>query len=481
MSRIAQIERARLKKIEMLRKLQIEPYPHKFERDTDIGKLRTLNIKKNKRKVFRIAGRIMRLRNLGKIIFADIEDENSKIQLVFKKEETKNFDLLNFIDIGDFLGVSGKFFVTKTGEISLLVLEFEILSKSLLPLPEKWKGIRDQELKYRKRYLHLIADKEARELFKTRSRVIWEMRKFLVERGFVEMETPALQPIYGGANARPFITHIHTKDSKMYLRISDELYLKRLIIGGFEKVFEICKDFRNESIDTTHNPEFTMIELYWAYKDYNDIMKLTEEMISHIVKKVKGTYEINYQGKKINFKVPWRRLPIIKAIKIYAGIDVEKASDKELKEIILKEGIELKGEFNRGLAIAEIFEALVQEKIVQPTFIIDHPRETTALCKLHRENQELVERFEPIIAGIEIGNAYSELNDPILQEKFFMEESKREKEGVEDVHKFDVDFIEALKYGMPPTGGLGIGIDRLVMILTDKNSIRDVILFPIVK
>jgi lysyl-tRNA synthetase class 2 len=479
MSRIEQIEKERLKKLEKLRKLGINPYPYRFERNAIIE-----DVKKEKEgssRVFKIAGRIKRIRNLGKIAFMDLEDENSSIQIVFKKDETKDFELLELLDIGDFLGISGTFFKTSAGELSLLVKEFEILAKSLLPLPEKWKGIKDPELKYRKRYLHLIAEKEAREVFKLRSQVVWEMRKFLNERGFIEMETPVLQPIYGGANARPFITHIHAKDAKMYLRISDELYLKRLIIGGYEKVFEIGKDFRNESIDTTHNPEFTMLELYWAYADYNDIRKLTEEMVAHIVKKVKGSCQIEYQGIKIDFEPPWKVLSMFDAIKKHLNIDVKNLSDKEILEIVEKNGLELKGRFNRGLAIAEIFDKLVQPKIIQPTFIIDYPKETTALCKLHRNNPELIERFEPFVAGIEIGNAYSELNDPLMQEIFFREEAKREKEGVEDAHKFDSDFIEALKYGMPPTGGLGIGIERLMMILANTNSIRDVILFPIMK
>lgn len=475
------IEKERMRKLEELRRLGINPYPYKFERNSSIEDLRKFDKKELPEKEFKIAGRIKRFRNMGKIIFLDLEDEFSSIQVVLKKDETENYDIVKYIDMGDFLGVTGKLFVTKAGELSLMAKKFEILSKSLLPLPEKWKGIRDVELKYRKRYLHLISDRNAREIFRLRFRVIWEMRKFLVEKGFIEIETPVLQPIYGGANARPFTTHLHDKDAKMYLRISDELYLKRLIIGGYEKVFEIGKDFRNESIDKTHNPEFTMMELYWAYVDYKDIMKLTEELIFHIVRKIKGKDEIEFQGKKINFQLPWKRITMHQAIKDFLNIDVNEMSDEDIKRFLSENRVELEGEYNRGMAIAEIFDNLVQEKLIQPTFVIDYPKETTSLCKLHRKNPDLIERFELFIGGIELANAYSELNDPLLQEKFFREEVKREKEDVIEEHKFDSDFIEALKYGMPPTGGLGIGIDRLVMILADKDSLRDVIPFPIVK
>ena len=480
-----ELEKERLKAMQELENMGMNPFKYRYDKDISIKELRERYEQLDERGFpetkFKIAGRIMGLRRMGKMTFADLQDEESNIQLIFKKDMLNNYTILKYFDIGDFIGTEGTLFRTHAGEFSLLVSKFTLLTKSLLPLPEKYHGIKDQEIKYRKRYLHLIVDKEARAVFKTRSKIISELRKILEEKGFIEFETPILQPLYGGANARPFITHLNAKNTDMYLRISDELYLKRLIIGGYEKVFEIGKDFRNESIDTTHNPEFTMMEAYWAYADYNDMMKLTEELVSQIVFNITGTHTVFYQGKKINFKVPWKRLTMAQAIKKHAGIDVKKMKDSQLNEFLIQNKLQIEGGFNRGLAIAEIFDKLVQEKIIQPTFVTDYPKETTALCKLHRKDKNLIERFEPVVAGLEIGNAYSELNNPLLQKKFFLEEEKREKEGVQDTQKLDEDFIEALKYGMPPTGGLGIGIDRLVMLLCNKNSIRDVILFPLVK
>ncbi len=484
-NRRSEIEKERLKSLQELEDMGINPFVYSYKRTITLLVLREkygeLEEKNLPKKVFRVAGRIMKFRKMGKMSFADIDDAFSHIQLIFKKDLLKDYNLLKNLNIGDFLGAEGTLFKTHTGEFSLLLSKFTLLTKSLLPLPEKYHGIKDQELKYRKRYLHLIMDKDARNLFRTRSKIISEVRRFLGSRGFIDVETPYLQPIYGGANAKPFKTHLNSKNTDMFLAISPELYLKRLLIGGFEKVFEIGKSFRNESIDTTHNPEFTIMEVYWAYVDYNDMMKLTEEMISEIIFNITGSHTLLYQGKKLNFKAPWNRITMSNAIKEHLKINIEKMNDIEISDFIKKHKIVIEGGFNRGLAIAEIFDKLVQPHLIQPVFVTDYPKETTALCKLHRKNKDKIERFEIFVLGMELGNAYSELNNPVLQEEFFNNEERRAELGVLETQKFDADFIEALKYGMPPAGGLGVGLDRLIMLICDKVSLRDVILFPIVK
>jgi lysyl-tRNA synthetase class 2 len=372
-------------------------------------------------------------------------------------------------------------FFTKVGELTLLVEDFRILCKALLSLPSIKYGIHDTEIRYRKRYLDLLINERTRETFILRSKIINEIRSFLNSKGFIEIETPILQPIYGGANAKPFKTHVNFLNEDWYLRISPELYLKRLVIGGINKVYEIGKVFRNEDIDVEHNPEFTMIEIYQSYVDYNDVMKLTEELISTVALKVLGKLEIEYGEYKINLALPWKRITMYDAIKMFSGFDVKKISDNEIIDILEQYKIKIPGGYNRGLAIAKLFDIYCKDNLIQPTFIIDHPKETTPLCKLHRENKELIERFELYIAKMELANAYTELNDPVLQHQFFLEEMNRRTLGDEEAHQYDEDFIEAMCYGMPPIGGLGIGIDRLVMIFTGNTSIKEVIPFPMMK
>jgi lysyl-tRNA synthetase, class II len=475
--RLQQLRAQRLEKVKKLRQLGIDPYPHKFNKKHTCGQA----VESLGKKV-QTAARIVALRGHGRIMFADICDSSGKIQLWFQEKSLgkEKFKLLKLFDVGDFIGVEGIVIKTKTGETTIDVSDFSMLSKSLRPLPAKWHGLKDVENRYRKRYLDLLMNPEVKKTFEMRSLIIAEIRNFLRDNGFLEVETPTLQPLYGGASAKPFVTHHNALSNDFYLKISDELYLKRLIIGGFEKVFEIDHNFRNEGIDKTHNPEFTMMECYWAYADYKDIMKLTEDLFAYVAKKVLGTTKIVFAGHKIDLKPPWQRLTMSQAIKKYLGWDLEKISDDQIKKKLKEKKIDLVGGYCRGLAIAALFEQ-VEPKLIQPVFITDMPKETTMLCKLHRENPELIERFEPYIAGWEAGNAYSELNDPDLQREFFKTELKQKKAGDKETHPMDEDFIESLEYGMPPTGGLGIGIDRMVMLLTGEENIRDVILFPTLK
>ncbi|PIU35824.1 lysine--tRNA ligase [Candidatus Shapirobacteria bacterium CG07_land_8_20_14_0_80_39_18] len=477
------LRKIRLEKLEKLVKKGINPYPAKYSREPIDDVCR----KKIGTSV-QIAGRIMALRGHGKMSFVDLVDGSGRIQVGFKFDELgeEKYSLLELLDLGDFLGVKGELFKTQAGELTVLAKDFTVLTKSLLSLPSTWYGLKDVEERYRKRYLDLLMNPGVKKVFETRTKIIAAIRQFLNERGFLEVETPTLQPLYGGANARPFNTHHNTLDLELYLKISDELYLKRLLIGGFDKVYEIDKDFRNEGMDKNHNPEFTMMECYWAYADYNDMMKLTEEMCEFVARKVVGETKITYQGQEIELKAPWKRITMKDALKEYEDIDVDKLSDKELLEEIKKHNLVYEGEptltgvaksFKRGIAIATLFE-IVEPKLIEPTFITDFPKETTALCKQKAGSPEIIERFEPYICGREIGNAYSELNNPLVQKEFFQEQVEAKKSGDEEAHPMDEDFLEALEYGMPPTGGLGIGVDRIVMFLTDQSTIRDVILFP---
>lgn len=477
------LRKIRLEKLEKLVKKGINPYPAKYSREPIDDVCR----KKIGTSV-QIAGRIMALRGHGKMSFVDLVDGSGRIQVGFKFDELgeEKYSLLELLDLGDFLGVKGELFKTQAGELTVLAKDFTVLTKSLLSLPSTWYGLKDVEERYRKRYLDLLMNPGVKKVFETRTKIIASIRQFLNERGFLEVETPTLQPLYGGANARPFNTHHNTLDLELYLKISDELYLKRLLIGGFDKVYEIDKDFRNEGMDKNHNPEFTMMECYWAYADYNDMMKLTEEMCEFVARKVVGETKITYQGQEIELKAPWKRITMKDALKEYEDIDVDKLSDKELLEEIKKHNLVYEGEptltgvaksFKRGIAIATLFE-IVEPKLIEPTFITDFPKETTALCKQKAGSPEIIERFEPYICGREIGNAYSELNNPLVQKEFFQEQVEAKKSGDEEAHPMDEDFLEALEYGMPPTGGLVIGVDRIVMFLTDQSTIRDVILFP---
>ena len=469
-----EIRRERLKK---LRDMGIDPYPHSSDRQQTNKEAKDMIDKQ-----VVVVGRIMGKRGHGKLMFLDLVDESDKIQVFISHKVVgeEQFKLVSLLDLGDFIEVSGQIFKTVAGEISVRCSSLKILSKTLQPLPNTWYGLQNVEDRYRKRYLDFVINPESKKIIELRSKIVYELRNLLGEKGFLEIETPTLQPIYGGANARPFKTYYNALEQDFYLKISDELYLKRLIIGGFEKVFEIDHNFRNEGIDATHNPEFTMMECYWAYADYNQIMELTEEIYSKVSKKVLGTTKVNYNGFDVDLKAPWQRLTMADAINKYLKIDVDKLNDEELKQkakkLKIEEGIR-GGLFNRGLTIASLFE-LVEEKLIDPVFITDFPKETTSLCKLHRDNVELIERFEPYIGGKEIGNAYTELNDPDLQRHFFEEEAKAKLDGNDETHPLDEDFLTSMEYGMPPTGGLGLGIDRMVMIMTGTHSIRDVIAFP---
>ncbi len=435
-----------------------------------------------------IAGRIRAWRGHGKIQFADIHDGTGKIQVAFKAEDLSETEFANLahFDIGDFIEVKGVTFTTQAGERTVQAKSYRILTKTILPLPDTWYGLKDVEERYRKRYVDLIMNPDVQATFRQRSKIVSTLRRVLDTHDFLEVETPTLQPLYGGANARPFMTHHNALDMDLYLKISDELYLKRLIIGGFEKVYEIDHNFRNEGIDSTHNPEFTMMECYASYWDYNDMMKLVEEIYETIALEVLGTTTVKWGKHEIELKAPWRRITMKNAIKEYLHLDVDQLSDEELMGEIHKHHLKYEQDpntsgvgagFVRGIAIATLFEA-VEEHLIQPTFITDFPKETTALCKLHRDDPDLIERFEPYILGWEIGNAYTELNDPKLQRHFFEEQVKAAESGDEEAHPLDEDFLTAMEYGMPPTGGLGLGIDRMVMIITGQSSIRDVILFP---
>ncbi|MEO0092647.1 MAG: lysine--tRNA ligase [candidate division WOR-3 bacterium] len=493
---LAKEREIKLKKVAQLRSLGICPYPYRFQR-THLASEVTENFAKLEKESVRVAGRLIAKREHGKTIFGHLTDISGKIQIYLRQDCLgERFNLLDLLDVGDWVGVEGEVFKTKTGEITVLVKSFEILAKALRPMPEKWHGLKDIETRYRFRYLDLIANPQAKEIFLTRTKIINLIRQFLNERGFVEVETPVLQPIYGGAAAKPFQTFYHALDQNMFLRISDELYLKRLIIGGIDKVYEIGKDFRNEGIDRFHNPEFTQVEIYEAYADYNDMMRLVEELFKFIalnlygktnfvyrMKKVKRVWdckkntfvdEIYYEDKNIDLAKSWRRLKFVDALQEKLGENPLGHSLASLKKLGEKFGIATEGIHSLSKMLDKLFSELIQDDIVEPTFVCDHPQVTTPLAKTHRNNPELVERFEPIICGIELGNAFSELTDPVEQRQRFETSIKMNEEYA----TLDEDFIAALEYGMPPCGGLGLGIDRMVMLFTNTESIRDVILFP---
>ncbi len=468
----------RLEAVEKLRKMGINPYPHKFQITKEIPQIKKDNSNEIVDDEVSTAGRVMAIRGHGKMSFIDIFD-GEKIQCCFRVNELGDkYDLFKkFVTRGDFVGVKGTLFVTKAGELTIMVKDFQILSKALYNLPSTWYGLKDVDIRYRLRNLDMILNDDVRKTFILRGKIISSIREYLNSMGFVELETPTLQPIYGGANAKPFKTYVNDLKEHWYLSISPELYLKRLIMGGISKVYNISKNFRNESIDSHHNPEFTSIEIYQAYADYNDMMVLTENIISNVAKKVFGTTKFKYGDHEIDLSTPWKRITMFDALK-NEGYDVEQMSDEKIQSLLEKE---IPGGYNRGLAIAKLFEQFCESKLIQPTFITDHPKETSPLCKIHRKDPRLIERFELYIGGMELANAYTELNDPIEQDKLFKEETKRRVLGDEEAQQYDKDFIEAMRYGMPPTGGLGIGIDRLVMILTGKTTIKEVIPFPMTR
>lgn len=478
MELITNLRKIRLEKLEKIRKLGINPYPARCVRTETIAQaLQTVG------KQAAVAGRIMAIRGHGGIQFFDLVDQTGKIQLVFKKDElgTTLLKLLELLDIGDFLDACGRVFKTDAGETSISVKDFHLLTKSIQPLPSKWYGLKDVEERYRKRYLDLIMNQEVRKVFEIRSKVIQAHRQFLLNKGYIEVETPILQPLYGGGLARPFKTYHNALGIPLYMRISTELYLKRLIVAGFEKVFEIAKVFRNEGIDRQHNPEFTLLETMEAYINYEDNMKLIEEMTEYAVKEVTGDTKVNFQGKVIDFKTPWQRVTMVKAVKNTCDVDFSKITDLKTAINIAKElkvGLDAYKASAVGLVLATIFEEKVASGLIQPTFVYKFPVETSPLAKKCADDPRFVERVEHYVAGMECSNNYSELNDPLELAKRFKDERKKERLGDEEAHQTDHDFIEAMEYGMPPTSGIGPALDRLVMILADMPSIRDVILFP---
>ncbi|MFO1441893.1 lysine--tRNA ligase [Bacillus sp. Bva_UNVM-123] len=431
-----------------------------------------------------IAGRIMTKRGKGKAGFAHIQDLTGQVQIYVRKDAVgdETYEIFDSADLGDIIGVSGTLFKTKVGELSIKVHEFELLTKALRPLPDKFHGLKDVEQRYRQRYLDLIMSQESKSTFVTRSRIIQSMRRYLDNHGYLEVETPMMHAIAGGASARPFVTHHNALDMELYMRIAIELHLKRLIVGGLEKVYEIGRVFRNEGVSTRHNPEFTMIELYEAYADYRDIMSLTENLIAHIAKEVLGTTTVQYGEYEVDLKPEWKRLHMVDAIKEYTGVDFWKEMSKEEAHALAREhGIEVTEHMQYGHVVNEFFEQKVEEKLIQPTFIYGHPVEISPLAKKNEADPRFTDRFELFIVAREHANAFTELNDPIDQRERFEAQLKEREQGNDEAHMMDDDFVEALEYGMPPTGGLGIGIDRLVMLLTNSPSIRDVLLFPLMR
>jgi lysyl-tRNA synthetase class 2 len=484
----------RRQELDALVKSGVNPYPHSFDRTHYSREIIESTNAGTELSDVAVAGRIMSIRRMGKASFCHLQDSQGKIQAYLKRDDLGEvYDLFKLIDIGDIIGVKGYVFKTKTGEISVHARSFEILAKSLRPLPivkektdEKGEKITydpfsDKELRYRQRYLDLIVNPEVREVFIKRSGVLKTIRKFLDDRGYLEVETPIMQPIYGGAFARPFITHHNALNIDLYLRIADELYLKRLIVGGFDGVYEFAKDFRNEGMDRSHNPEFTMLEVYVAYKDYAWMMKMVEELISTTAREVNGNTLCVVGGNKIDLASPWRRFSMFEAIKEYTGKDLRNKTEDQLRPIAKELHVDIEKVKGTGPIIDEIFSQLVEPRLIQPTFITDYPLEMSPLAKKHRQHPDLVERFEVIIGGHEICNAFSELNDPIDQRQRFVEQMNLRAKGDEEAQILDEDYLKALEYGMPPTAGLGIGIDRLVMLLTNRDSIRDVIFFPQMK
>ncbi|MBT3407579.1 lysine--tRNA ligase [Candidatus Woesearchaeota archaeon] len=496
--KISQYRADRIRKLKDLREKGVNPYPYKYEINAKSIELKkkydAISPEEHVDNEYSLAGRIMQIRNMGKACFLNLQDEVGKIQIYIQVDTVgkDNFKLLKKLDIGDIFGVKGNIFKTKTEEVTINVKEFTILTKSIEQLPEKHHGLVDKEIKFRKRYLDLIVNPEVKEVFKKRSLMISTIRKFLDKRNYMEVETPLLQTQYGGANARPFETHINAWDMKMFLSISPELYLKRLIVGGFEKVYTICKNFRNEGVDHSHNPEFTMIEIYEAYKDYKDMMKLIEDCYEFVCLKINGTTNVLKNVRdhetgvikevKLNFKAPWKRITMVDSIKEHLDIDVNEMSIEELKKYLIKKKIELKKkDMSWGDCIIEIFDELIEPKIIQPTHIYNRPKESTPLCKELRGDDRFVEQCEPICCGMEIGNMYSELNDPLKQNELLEEQAKLLRAGGDESHPMDEDFINAIDVGLPPTGGIGWGIDRMAIILLNQDSIRDVLLFPTMK
>jgi lysyl-tRNA synthetase class 2 len=482
--------------LEELKKLGVDPYPHRFEVDATIeaivaahgtrstAELEALQVQT------RTAGRVLAIRSFGKANFVVVSDGRARIQVYIKQDalSERDFKIFKLLDLGDWIGVEGRLFRTRTNELTIWASRLEFLAKCLLPLPEKWHGLQDVEIRYRQRYLDLIVNPDSRRVFEVRSRVITAIREFLIARGFLEVETPMMQPLAGGALARPFVTHHNALDMRLYMRVAPELYLKRLTVGGIEKVFEINRNFRNEGISTQHNPEFTMLEFYWAYADYHDLMKLTEEMFAYVAQKAVGTDDVEFGEHRISFKAPFRRLSLREGVRAAASrrlgreVAIEELRSRDRAAALAHEfHLEIVPSMGAGNIAAEIFEALCEKELVQPTFVYDFPTEVSPLSKQKPDDPDTVERFELYVGGFEVANAFSELNDPVEQRRRFEDQVKGRAGGDEEAHAMDEDYIRALEYGMPPAAGEGVGIDRLVMILSNSPSIRDVILFPLMR
>ncbi len=482
--------RVRREKMESIRDKGMDPFGKRYDRTHNSSEIKSQFDEFSKEELeekdiaVTIAGRIMTKRGKGKAGFAHLQDLAGQVQIYVRKDAIgeEAYELFNTADLGDIVGVTGTIFKTKVGELSVKAKEFHLLTKALRPLPEKFHGLKDVEQRYRQRYLDLISSQESKETFIARSRIIQSMRRYLDNNGYLEVETPMMHAIAGGASARPFNTHHNALDMPLFMRIAIELHLKRLIVGGLEKVYEIGRVFRNEGVSTRHNPEFTMIELYEAYADYRDIMALTENLVAHIAKEVFGSTTVQYADYEINLEPQWTRLHMVDAVKEQTGVDFWKEmSDEEARALAKEHGIEIKDNMQYGHVLNEFFEQKVEDKLIQPTFIYGHPVEISPLAKKNDEDPRFTDRFELFIVGREHANAFTELNDPIDQRERFEAQLKEREEGNDEAHMMDNDFIEALEYGMPPTGGLGIGIDRLVMLLTNSPSIRDVLLFPLMR
>lgn len=475
----------RLDKIERLKELGLKPYARTYDRThTSAEIIENFDALSTSEEKVRTTGRVKAVRVMGKASFTDIWDGAGRIQVYLKSDNLSDTDkeILNLVDLGDIIGVEGTIFKTRTGEITVVASGLTILSKSLREMPEKFHGLKDVEIRYRQRYLDLISNPEVKKVFEARFKIIRNFRDILHCRGFQEVETPMMQAIAGGATARPFMTHHNALDMDLYMRIAPELYLKRLVVGGFEKVFEINRNFRNEGISTRHNPEFTMIELYQAYADYHNMMEITETLISDTVEKVHGKTEIDYQGTALNFERPWKRISWLDAFKELGGIEFNlNATRKVLLGVCKSCGVSVDPSLHEGKIIDKLFGKIVEEKLVQPTFVYDYPTLISPLARQHDDNPDLTERFELFVNGFEVANAFTELNDPIEQLRRFQHQQDLREGGDAEMHEIDYDFVRALQFGMPPTGGLGIGIDRVVMLLTDSASIRDVIFFPLLR
>lgn len=478
MQRLEEIRKVRLERVKKLRKLGIDPYPSKLLKKP----IAIEGAREKKGKSVSVAGRLFGWRTHGNSIFADLKDESGNIQLFFQKKNLRDkFKTLKLFDIGDFILVWGKVFKTQAGEVTVDVKGFQLLTKSIRPLPSTWHGLKDVEERYRQRYVDLLLNSEVNKVFRARTKIINELRRYLNKHGGFEVETPVLQPIYGGATARPFTTHHNALNTDFYLRISDELYLKRLIGGGFEFVYEFGKNFRNEGVDRQHNPEFTMLEFYWAWKDYNDLMKFTEEMLSYVAKKVTGSYKVKYEEDLIDFTPPWKRMTFRETILAESGVDIDKVdTESKLKAEIKRRKIELdlEGVVGYGALLDVFYKRLVRPNIIGPLFLYDWPVEMVPLAKRKEDNPRIVESFQPIVKGMELLLAYSELNDPADQRKRWEEEMKLARKGLKEHQVMDEDFLRALEYGLPPLAGWGMGIDRFTAVLTNQHSLKDTILFP---